>query len=521
MTGSDLTVANATSELRKAEKALDNHAKKKSEARKKPAATLAKKNLEARIAECRRILGQSIMDLTARTMQGSPNDPIPPAEGPVPIPPSSSPKYIFLLIDHLNNAQSTPGLMRLLPCRKLESALIPRSGWGVGCEHYTWTAESTQFIAVRGKHSGRDVPIDPALRNESSDMPPAKRAHGATHRKISLSCSPVSSQYIEPKFTVEVDPMDLVTPAITSCMTTKFTKMWDHHVRAIRAAEPSSNAEELEGLFEAATDIMDAVGLVAAQANLSSEQLKWGVEHTAGGLVQISDVIALRDWLIASDFMPAPLATAATKKASASNDDDAPAVEIMIGGKRQIMTPTMITTARKDPKAYPGCVEAGMDTVAAILKNRAGREKCVSCEDLRGKALDKPNPPLTDGPFLTACKCPLRGAALELWMIKVTAKMEGIPQRGADDIKNSRLALNPDTLKLIAGAIQVASGHEVDTLLRPEYERLELTVHWALKQLTMHADVEDADDIAASLRQHMTMFKSLSFMRKFSPCSCG
>jgi hypothetical protein len=35
MTGSDLTVANATSELRKAEKALDNHAKKKSEARKK------------------------------------------------------------------------------------------------------------------------------------------------------------------------------------------------------------------------------------------------------------------------------------------------------------------------------------------------------------------------------------------------------------------------------------------------------------------------------------------------------
>jgi hypothetical protein len=85
-------------------------------------------------------------------------------------------------------------------------------------------------------------------------------------------------------------------------------------MRVIRAADPSSNAEELEGLFEAATDIMDAVGVVATQANLSSEQLKWGVEHTAGGLVQISDVIALRDWLIALDFMPASLATAATKK---------------------------------------------------------------------------------------------------------------------------------------------------------------------------------------------------------------
>ncbi|KAJ7833728.1 hypothetical protein B0H14DRAFT_2591330 [Mycena olivaceomarginata] len=40
---------------------------------------LAKKNLEARIAECRRILGQSIMDPNAPAMQGSPDDPIPPA----------------------------------------------------------------------------------------------------------------------------------------------------------------------------------------------------------------------------------------------------------------------------------------------------------------------------------------------------------------------------------------------------------------------------------------------------------
>jgi hypothetical protein len=39
MTDSDLTIANAASELRKAEKALDNHAKKGSEARKKQAAS--------------------------------------------------------------------------------------------------------------------------------------------------------------------------------------------------------------------------------------------------------------------------------------------------------------------------------------------------------------------------------------------------------------------------------------------------------------------------------------------------
>jgi hypothetical protein len=116
-------------------------------------------------------------------------------------------------------------------------------------------------------------------------------------RHIEKSVRPVllfPLRYVEPKFAVEVDPVDVITPAIASRMTTKFTKMWDHHARAIRAAEPSSNAEELEGLFEVATDIMDAVAEVAAQANISSEQLKWGIEHTAGGPVQISDVITLR-----------------------------------------------------------------------------------------------------------------------------------------------------------------------------------------------------------------------------------
>lgn len=95
----------------------------------------------------------------------------------------------------------------------------------------------------------------------------------------------------------------------------------------------------------------------------------------------------------------------------------------------------------------------------------------------------RPVPPVADHPFLNECKCPLNGAALELWMIKQTAGMQGIPQRGDDDVAARRLALNPDVLKLIGGAIEVASGLDVNGLLKPKADRLEATARWALEGL--------------------------------------
>jgi hypothetical protein len=65
-------------------------------------------------------------------------------------------------------------------------------------------------------------------------------------------------------------------------------------------------------------------------------------------------------------------------------------------------------------------------------------------------------------------------------MIKVTASMAGVPQSGEEDVTARRLAFNPDTLKVIAGAIEVASAHDVESLLQPEMDRLEFTIHWAL-----------------------------------------
>ncbi|KAJ6459814.1 hypothetical protein C8R47DRAFT_1081196 [Mycena vitilis] len=73
--------------------------------------------------------------------------------------------------------------------------------------------------------------------------------------------------------------------------------------------------------------------------------------------------------------------------------------------------------------------------------------------------------------------------------------------------QNRRLGLNPDVLKLIASAIQAASGHEIETLLQPATDRLEYTAHWALKELTLIADQENQADVAASLRLLATKLK--------------
>lgn len=86
-------------------------------------------------------------------------------------------------------------------------------------------------------------------------------------------------------------------------MTTKFTNMWLSHGRAIRAADPATSADKFPDLVEAATDIIDVVVEAAKKADLSTEQLKWGVECALGGPVKVSDVISLRAWLITSGLM--------------------------------------------------------------------------------------------------------------------------------------------------------------------------------------------------------------------------
>ena len=93
------------------------------------------------------------------------------------------------------------------------------------------------------------------------------------------------------------------------------------------------------------------------------------------------------------------------------------------------------------------------------------------------------------------CGCPLRMAALELWLTKVTAK------ESDNEDQDKRGRLTPELLRLVEAAIQVVSGHSPETLLQDKGKRLEFTAAWVLEQLS---DYHSADTI------HQAGFKRIS-----------
>ncbi|KAJ7102524.1 hypothetical protein B0H15DRAFT_1017643, partial [Mycena belliarum] len=242
-----------------------------------------------------------------------------------------------------------------------------------------------------------DPPIDPSLE----DGPPRKKSRGTgqTHRKILV-----------------VDPMNTVKESITAPMLVKFTTAWLTHGSAVEAADGTTSADTFPSLRDSAIDIIDHVLDIADQSKFSLVQLKWTMEYESGEL-NLEHITALRDWLVDAELMIGDLQRKPVKKVK---DKDV-TVRIMHEGKWVTMTPAMLLDARMDPSKYPGCVEGGMAPVLAVLKNRNGMHKCITCgSGPRGKAIDsRPIPPTIDHPYLGDCKCPVRGAALELWMINI------------------------------------------------------------------------------------------------------
>ncbi|KAJ7832507.1 hypothetical protein B0H13DRAFT_2370903 [Mycena leptocephala] len=354
----EITVANASEELGKANTLLQKY-KRKNIAQKNKMGPGYKTGLEERIATSQRLIAQSTMTANATTLSGSPNDPIPP--GPDPIDPSLAAKR-------------------------------PRGNYG---------------------------PV---------------------HRKI-----------------VAEDLLEVVTDSIPAKMVSRFAFKWQGEEQAIESADPGSTAEEFADLCDAATDLIDHVIEVAENSRFSSHQFNWKINYNGGPINK-----------------PGP---PKVKK-------NVP-IKIVEAGKLTTMTAAKLILARTNPTMYPGCVEAGMEAVCAVLMNRSGHEKCITCDQgARGKALvSKPVPPAEDHPYLADCKCPLRGAALELWMLKMTADIEGIPRRGDAQVANHRLALNPDIPKVIASAIELTSGHDIETLLQPKMDHVQFTAEWALNEL--------------------------------------
>jgi hypothetical protein len=83
------------------------------------------------------------------------------------------------------------------------------------------------------------------------------------------------------------------------------------------------------------------------------------------------------------------------------------------------------------------------------------------------------------------CGCPVRTAALELWLTKATADEldEAEPQ-------DKRGKFTTGILKVIEAGIHEVSGHSVETLLQDKGKRLEFTAGWALEQLANYHAAE-------------------------------
>ncbi|KAJ7931839.1 hypothetical protein B0H13DRAFT_1857495 [Mycena leptocephala] len=445
----DINTVNAADELVKAEKLLAAYKKTNLAARNRMGGPTYKGSIEARISTCKQVIEQCQL--------GGPPE-----------------------IEGTGSAGPGTGLERLAAMevqedlsQMLDACLTLTVGPKCVIETLEFAPKSElralQFLLYHlflnaVLTAGLDSSIDPSL----IAAPPAKKPRngsGPRHRKI-----------------VAEDPMGTIKDHITATMLANFVNKWLENATEVEATEGTRTADRFLDLRDSAVEIIERVAEVAEQYGFSDEQLQWEIQYD-GGAVNISHLTSLHDWLVATGLMIGNIQMKpAVKKAGQS----AHTVKIIDDGKTVTMTPARLTQARTNPSAFPGCVEAGLETIVEVLKNRNGNSKCFSCNvsGVRGQALtNRPDPPLADHPFLDGCKCPLNSAALELWMIKQTAGLGGVPQRGAvadGGTANRQLALNPDILKVIAASIEIVSGHDVNTLLSPEMDRLTHTLYWAL-----------------------------------------
>jgi hypothetical protein len=101
------------------------------------------------------------------------------------------------------------------------------------------------------------------------------------------------------------------------------------------------------------------------------------------------------------------------------------------------------------------------------------------------------------GPGYLDCKCPIETALVELWISKISTQNPDVPKRG-DESNNGKefakadFAFNPVTLRIVASAIEEASGLTTQTMFAPKLQRLKTTVRWAFKELK-GAALQDTD----------------------------
>ncbi|KAJ8481610.1 hypothetical protein ONZ45_g15255 [Pleurotus djamor] len=202
------------------------------------------------------------------------------------------------------------------------------------------------------------------------------------------------------------------------------------------------------------------------------------------------DVITVWDWLDGLGISglkkakPVPSSKPAVTVPQVKIRDD--------NGKLVKLTPEIAAAARKNLPILLGCVEAGRKVAVHTLRNRRDIYKCISCyHRQRGN-----NQTRIEGSTLD-CGCLEVLGACELWLLKVTAGAEGVPDRCDEGRKVADFSFTEETLRIVMAAIEEVSGHTAKSIFTDRVTRVERTALWALEQL---AEIWDEDTEAESIK---------------------
>ncbi|KAF8325726.1 hypothetical protein F5887DRAFT_925896 [Amanita rubescens] len=263
-------------------------------------------------------------------------------------------------------------------------------------------------------------------------------------------------------------------------------KAWLPKRKEFESSSYTSSAESYRPLTNASRALQSSVLKICREEGIDPAIIGWPL-MPSGEPASLDELRKIQSWLLDNGLINEPEIEVVEKVATSK----IPNIVIFDYEQRKgiRISKQMLKEARDDPEKWPGCVEVGMGIIHPLFLNHFGLEKCLSCKDgPRGKKKGKKDDP----EYLTGCGCPVRTAALELWLTKVNAQNPAIPMREAEDGKIKREnAFNPTTLEFIEGGILAASGHTVDSLLQSEIGRLEHTANWAMDRMANLMQVEN------------------------------
>ncbi|KAF7327171.1 hypothetical protein MKEN_00294200 [Mycena kentingensis (nom. inval.)] len=403
---------------------------------------------------------------------------------------------------------------RIKECRAFKQAQAASSSDDEDDPSQRWRSRTTRYVLYPGDGSMGagaewDVSSERLARGVCFDHlarapPPAKKNRGDGYIPMGEPLPGAGPPRHRRVATLE-DLLD----TIPSRLITSFGNAWGKESQILFQAQPDSPADAAKELNSVAIAISDHIVDQAHELGLMLIDMRWPVKHRKeeGDPLTCRDIVLLRGWLIDHGammqttvvYVEHPAGENATSdfwpmiNLPATADTSSAGPKVRINGRTVQLKSHDVIAARTKSAAFPEVVQGGLELVKTILTNRSHKTKCVTHEELRGTGKSKfPTPPGED--YLEDCHCPTWTAALELWLIKVTARNDNVPRReNVDHSEWRRLGLTSENLRLVGAGIEEVSGLDIHGLLQPRALRLVKTALWAVAELQELAEKHEAE----------------------------